>query len=277
LRSSSKWLIAAVLLLALAARAFAGALDDLESAQEALYARIQPSVVLISDGNGFGSGFFVSANGLVLTNAHVVGKAKQVDVVTADGTKLRGEVVERGGDDVDLALVQVPLTRTPPLRFARGELRVGQWVGAVGHGMGGIWAFTTGMISNVYPVGDARPIFQTQIPLNPGNSGGPVFDKRGEVVGIVTAGIKEANSINLAIRSSVALSSLTKLGDRCECLVVEAPAGANVFVDDQAVGRGPRVVVPVAAGDHDVVVNAAGKLERRQVVFPATRRVKLVP
>ncbi len=265
----------ALALLLVAAHALADAIDDLESAQQALYTRIQPSVVLISDGRSFGSGFFVSRDGLILTNAHVVGDAQEVDVVTASGAKLRGRVIERAAKDTDLALVEVELAQTPSLRFARGELRVGAWVGAIGHGMGGIWAFTTGMVSNVYPVGDARPIFQTQIPLNPGNSGGPVFDKHGEVVGIVTAGIKEANSINLALRSNLALTTLTRLAGRCECLVVEAPTGATVFVDDLPAGRGPRVIVPVGPGDHDVVVNAASGVTRRSVSFPATRRLAL--
>jgi S1-C subfamily serine protease len=281
LRSSSsraRALAGAALALGLvvaAASAAAGALDEVEREQQALYARLQPSVVLISTPEGLGSGFFVSRDGLVLTNAHVVGDEDVVDVVTASGARLRGRVVERAPDEVDLALVEVKLADTPPLRFARGDLRVGAWVGAIGHGMGGVWAFTTGMVSNVYPVGDQRPIVQTQIPLNPGNSGGPIFDKRGDVVGVVMAGMKEANSINLAIRSDVALARLDTLAARCECLVVEAPKGATIFVDDAPAGRGPRVVVPVAPGAHDVVVSSGGKFERQSVTFPATRRVRL--
>ena len=71
-------------------------------------------------------------------------------------------------------------------------------------------------------------VFQTQIPLNPGNSGGPIIDRTGRVVGIVTAGIKEANSINFGIDIGVALRSLSRLSALCDCLTISAPDGVPV-------------------------------------------------
>jgi len=174
--------------------------------------------------------------------------------------------------------VQVPRQGTPALALAGRELRVGAWVGAVGHGLGGVWAFNTGMVSNIYPVGTAgkdKPIFQTQIPLNPGNSGGPIFDKLGRVVGVVTSGIKASNSINFAIRVDTALERFPRLVKLCDCLVVEAPAGAPVFVDEVLVGQGPRVIVPVTRAAHDVIVSVGGKVRRERIEFPAVRRLDL--
>jgi S1-C subfamily serine protease len=87
-----------------------------------------------------------------------------------------------------LALVQVQLESTPWLPFRDvNSLRIGEWAGAVGHGLGGIWTYNTGMISNIYPFDDSKPLIQTQLPLNPGSSGGPLMTPEGEVIGIVTA------------------------------------------------------------------------------------------
>jgi S1-C subfamily serine protease len=250
-------------------------LAALEAAQQRLFAELAPSVVFISNKEGFGSGFLVSRDGLVLTNAHVVGTAATVDVVMNDGRRHTGTVLEKH-KSIDLALVQLPIATSAPLTFADGEaLRVGAWIGAIGHGRGGIWTYNTGMVSNIYPIESGRPVFQTQIPLNPGASGGPIFDRRGRVVGVVTAALKDADSINFGINIAVALKELKQLGARCECLVVSAPDKTPVFIDGVMRGLGPRVVVPATPGAHEVV--AVVKNQRRKLVveFPAQRVVTL--
>jgi serine protease Do len=270
---------------ALAGEVAAGPLADLEREQQALFARVQPSIVVISDGRSVGSGFFVSRDGLILTCAQVAGTAAEVDVVTPEGNKLRGKVIERAAG-VDLALIEVPWKQSPPLVLSRAPLRMGAWVGAVGHGMGGVWSFTTGMISSVSPQGQQdgqdgrngqneslRPVFQIQIPLEPGNAGGPVFDKDGRVVGIVTAGSRAPSGVHFAIRADLALTRLTRLADRCDCLVLEAARGTLLFVDDQHAGSGPRVVWPVTPGEHEVMATMAGRVWRQKVRFPETRKL----
>lgn len=246
----------------------------LEQRQQALFEKIAPSVVFLSQDGSFGSGFYVQSN-LVLTNAHVVEDGDRVDVVLHDGRRAIGTVVERAADKIDLALVEVSETGKPLRLATQANLRVGTWVASVGHGMGGIWTFTTGMISNIYPQGHERPVFQTQIPLNPGASGGPVFDGSGKVLGVVTAGIEESNAINFAIRSDVATLKLERLATDCNCLVVLAPKAVNVFVDGKMRGVGPRVVVPAVKGTYHVFIVVGGKMKESKVKYPATRTVDL--
>lgn len=261
---------------ALIAAGGADALAAVEARQQEIFDRIAPSVVFITAEGGFGSGFFVAADGLVLTNRHVVGKVPEVSVILHDGRTVAGQVVERAANEIDLALVRVPVENVPALSLeVPGDLRIGSWVASVGHARGGAWAFNVGLVSNIYPVGSDRPVFQTQIPLAPGSSGGPVVDKGGRVVGIVTAGIEGAGAINFAIRSDVALRTLQGLASLCACIVIEAPAGTPVFVDGRMAGVGPRVVIAAAARSYEISAVVAGQMKREKVRFPEQRSVRL--
>jgi len=240
------------------------ALEDLERRQQQLFLRVAPSVVLISTRTGIGTGFFVSEDGLILSNAHVVGEEKAVSVLLQDGRKLDGKVEALAPDGIDLALVRVPIANSKPLPIGGSSLQVGSWVASVGHGLGGAWTFTTGMVSNIYPLGTERPVFQTQIPLNPGNSGGPIVDRNGKVVGIATAGVSRSNDVNFALRADIALRVFPSLTTDCDCLVIQAPAGVSVFVDGVLAGKGPRVVVPVSAS-RTYRVQAASKEAIREI------------
>jgi serine protease Do len=271
--------MAVVLLLLLVAGpvlAETDALRAIEAHQQDLFERTAPSVVFLRTDKGFGSGFIVSPSGLILTSAHVVAGAAQVAVVLHDGRQLTGTVVERAAANIDLALIQVPIKGGRPLALAGlEELRVGSWVAAVGHGSGGIWTFNTGMVPNIYPAGASRPVFQTQIPLNPGSSGGPILDRQGRVIGVVTAGLTRSNSINFGIRSSVALQSLTRLEPLCECLKITAPAGVPIFVEGKMAGTGPRLLLPARPRAYEVFAVIRGRMVKRRVVFPAQRQAVL--
>ncbi|HEY0135955.1 MAG TPA: serine protease [Nannocystis sp.] len=250
-------------------------LAELEMAQQRIFVRLAPSVVFIHTKTGFGSGFVVSRDGLVLTNAHVVEAQATVGVVMHDGRTLTGTVLERAKSH-DLALVQLPLAKTEPIPLGDSEsLRVGAWAGAIGHGRGGIWTFNIGMISNIYPAESGRPVFQTQIPLNPGASGGPILDRKGQAIGIVTAKLKDAEAINFGIKIDVALRELKPLAARCECIIVVAPEGVPVLVDGVMRGVGPRVVVPVSPGAHEVVTVVKDKRRRVSINFPEQRNITI--
>jgi S1-C subfamily serine protease len=252
-------------------------LAALEARQQAVFAKVAPSVVFIVTKEGMGSGFVVSRDGLILTNRHVVGDHETVDLVFYNGTRVKGKVVEHAGKDIDLTLIDAPIKHRKPLQLASVEdLEVGAWAAAVGHGRGAVWTFNTGMISNIYKSGGERPLIQTQIPLNQGNSGGPVVDRDGNVVGVVTAGDLEAQALNFAIKIDVAVRELKILRDRCNCMTVAVPAGTPVFVDGRMRGIGPAVPFIAERGrDYEVTAVVRGKRRSKTVRFPHQRRVSL--
>ena len=139
---------------------------------------------------GEGSGFFVSADGYIVTNNHVVDHAKTVTVTTQDGKTLDAKVV--GTDPkTDLALIKVNESGDYPfVAFSKEQPRIGDWVVAIGnpYGLGG--TVTAGIISaEGRDIGDGPydRFLQIDAPINRGNSGGPTFNMKGEVVGVNTA------------------------------------------------------------------------------------------
>lgn len=252
-------------------------IDEVERFQQAVFDAAAPSVVVIRHKDTLGTGFFVTAEGLILTNRHVVGYRKQVEVETYDGRKLQGQVVEVAEGKLDLALVKVEGKGFVPLKMSPlAKLRVGSWAATIGHGFGGIYTFTTGMISNIYPIGEDKPIVQTQIPINPGNSGGPILDRHGQAIAVVTAKMHDADNVNFSIRMDVAFKSLRLLGETCECLVVRTVPDVPVFINGVLVGKGPRVLHPVEHGLHVVEVPVMGGV-RQELTFPEVRVADVFP
>lgn len=136
---------------------------------------------------GQGSGFIVDANGLILTNAHVVADAKDVTVKLTDRREFSAKVL--GADPkTDIAVLKIEAKNLPtvPLGSAR-DLQVGEWVLAIGSPFGFENSVTAGVVSakgRSLPDDSLVPFIQTDVAVNPGNSGGPLFNARGEVVGI---------------------------------------------------------------------------------------------
>jgi len=268
--------IAIVAVCLLARIAAADSLADQEDAQVKLFSKVAPAVIFIGDDKSLGTGFFVTAKGLALTAAHVVDGDQSVAVVLYGGKRTRGKVVARNAD-FDVALLQVAVEQpvaTLTLAIAV-DLRVGQWVGAVGHGLGGVWAYTIGMVSNLYENKQGTKIVQTQIPLNPGNSGGPIFDRTGRVVAVVSRGATTANSINLGVHVADAFLVFDQLLPVCNCLAIDVKGAEPVFLDDAMIGKGPRVLVAPKPGEHTVSVVVDGKQIARVIHFPADQRLKL--
>jgi serine protease Do len=134
---------------------------------------------------GVGSGFIVSADGYVLTNAHVVDGAEQVYVRLTDKREFKARII--GADKrTDVALVKIEATGLPSVRFGDiNRLRVGEWVIAIGSPFNLDNTVTAGIVSaKARDTGDMVPFIQTDVAINPGNSGGPLINMRGEVVGI---------------------------------------------------------------------------------------------
>lgn len=137
---------------------------------------------------GIGSGFIISADGLVLTNAHVVADARSVMIRLADTKReFPGKVL--GVDEPsDVALVKIDATGLPVAKLGNSSaVRPGQWVAAIGSPFGFSNTITAGIVSATnreLPDESMVPFIQTDVALNPGNSGGPLIDMSGEVVGI---------------------------------------------------------------------------------------------
>lgn len=132
-----------------------------------------------------GSGFIVSDDGYIITNNHVIDKASKIIVTLNDGKELVGEVI--GTDErTDLALIKVEADDLKPLKIGGSDdLKKGQWVLAIGSPFGLDSTVTAGIVSAINrDTGDYLPFIQTDVAVNPGNSGGPLIDLSGEVVGV---------------------------------------------------------------------------------------------
>ena len=136
---------------------------------------------------GLGSGFIVSADGVIITNAHVVDGAQEVDVKLTDKREFRAKVV--GVDKrSDVAVIKIDAKNLPVVRLGNpAESQVGEWVLAIGSPFGFENTATAGIVSaksRNLPGDSYVPFIQTDVAVNPGNSGGPLFNARGEVIGI---------------------------------------------------------------------------------------------
>jgi Do/DeqQ family serine protease len=155
---------------------------------------------------GTGSGFILSADGMILTNAHVVDGATAVNVVLKDGRRFQGKVM--GQDTLtDVAVIKIQAGGLPTVREGDSDkLRPGEWAIAIGNPLGLDNTVTAGIISatgrNAGDIGasDKRVgLIQTDAAINPGNSGGPLLNQLGEVIGMNTAIIGGAQGLGFAI------------------------------------------------------------------------------
>ncbi len=170
----------------------------------------------IQQQQGQGSGFIVDADGIVLTNAHVVEGASEVGVTLPDGRSFTGKVL--GADPLtDVAVVKVVGTRLPVATLGdSSRVRPGEWAIAIGNPLGLDNTVTAGIISaiqrtNAVGEGQRVPYIQTDAAVNPGNSGGPLINDRGQVIGINTA-IRQAPGAGLSF--AIPINTARQIADQ---------------------------------------------------------------
>lgn len=181
--------------------------------------RVKPAVVQISANNATGSGMVLDNVVNILTNAHVVARVTTVTVRLSTGRTVQGRVVARD-EDRDLAIVRIDPQNLPTVRLGDStSLRTGEDVIAIGYALNlpGEPSVSRGLVSGIR---DAQrtdlKYIQTDAAVNPGNSGGPLLNSRGEVVGIVTSRItsdagRAVQGVNLAIAISSAKPTIDRL------------------------------------------------------------------
>ena len=223
------------------------------------------------EANSLGSGFIISADGEILTNAHVVDGADEIIVKLADNSEKAAKVI--GLDKAsDVALLKIDAAGLPVVQIGdSSQLEVGDWVLAIGSPFGLEHTATQGIVSALgrsLPDGNYVPFIQTDVAVNPGNSGGPLFNTRGEVVGINSQiysrsggymGLSFAIPINTATSAArqlaanghvergwlgVGIQSLN--GDLAKSFGLEKPAGALVGQVDKT---GPASKAGLKPGD----------------------------
>ncbi|TAK49015.1 MAG: DegQ family serine endoprotease [Xanthobacteraceae bacterium] len=230
--------------------------------------------------NSLGSGFIIDASGIVVTNNHVIADADEINVILNDGTKLRAEIMGRD-KKTDLALLRVkPSKPLTAVKFGDSDaLRLGEWVIAIGNpfSLGG--TVTAGIVSarnRDIQSGPYDNYIQTDAAINRGNSGGPLFNLNGEVIGINTAIISPSGGsigIGFAVPSKTAtavIDQLRQFGETrrgwlgvriqqvtdeiAESLNIKPPRGALIAgIDD----KGPAKPAGIEPGD--VVIKFDGK------------------
>jgi S1-C subfamily serine protease len=254
---------------------------------EEIVRRAAPAVLLLRGAQKQGTGFLITSTGVVATNAHVVRDEPRLVAVAAGGREYPARIAYLDAD-VDFALVKIEGTGMPHLALSDlSRISPGESVVAIGNPGGGMAnSVTKGIVSAIGLKRELGPgtWIQTDAAVNPGNSGGPLLDSAGEVIGITTAravagpaasggGATPLEGIGFALSSADMLRILRRFYPDTGIEKLSAPAaqpgegtvhifsepdGAEIFVDGKFVGTASSTF-RLAAGPHEIIVRAAGR------------------
>jgi S1-C subfamily serine protease len=244
-------------------------------AEQDLYEKFSGSVVLIVAPKSLGSGTLIADDGVILTAWHVVAGQKSVGVIfkpSSEDTRVYpSDAVEakvlRVDEVADLALVKI--TAVPPGMRAVAladptTVKVGADVHAIGHPMGEVWSYTKGIVSQIranfgWTIADdgvdhRADVVQTQTPISPGNSGGPLLNEAGEIIGVASFGGEQGTQINYGIASGEVRRFMKATSDRLARRARATASAAAVPAKTKACK--PELMSSTRSTEHDTAVFA---------------------
>lgn len=205
-----KNLVVLILILLISPSSYA--FDSEEFATISLYKKINPAIVCIDSqikrGMSCGTGCIIDKSGLILTSAHVIESGENIVVTMSNGQNYEAKVVKRFDENEDIVLLKIPVTKKlKVVKFGDSEkIKVGQKVLAIGNPFGFSGTLTQGIISRIDYV---KNRIQTDAAINPGSSGGPLLNKKGEIIGINQAIFNPDNNIsNIGIGFAIPINSV---------------------------------------------------------------------
>lgn len=211
---------------------------------------------------GVGSGFVVSADGYVLTNAHVIDGADEVYVTLADKREFKAKVV--GADArTDVAVVKIEAAGLVPVKVGDvGRVKVGEWVMAIGSPFGLENTVTAGIVSaKARDTGEFLPFIQTDVAINPGNSGGPLINMRGEVIGINSQILSRSGGF-MGISFSIPIDEATRVADQLRTSGKVSRGRIGVQIDQVTKDVAESLGLPKATGALVRAVEAGGPADK---------------
>lgn len=255
-----------------------------------------PAVVTVQAGSKSGSGFFITASGIVVTNRHVIEGSQAASITTSKGETISSETIFEHPSN-DLALIKVKPGEYPFLRLADpSSTNVGSDVIAIGSpGLPGSNALlvntvTKGVVSAFRKSDSFGILLQTDVSINHGNSGGPLLNANGEVVGVNTLGVRDegATGLNFAIFSSEVLKmlkehfsyspnystqSLSVTNSRVSVEISSEPVGADIYVDGKFDSSTPAKLL-LSPGEHIIRITRPGFKDWERKILVESGAVK---
>ena len=212
--------------------------NDLQLSPTELYAICSESVVQVNAGSSLGSGFFYSDNTIV-TNYHVIDEASSLSVQLKDGTELQVSKVLGYSESLDIALLYVK-SDSPVLPINSHGVLIGETTYTIGSSLGLANTFSNGIVTNDCRIFDDVQYIQTNAAISQGNSGGPLLNAYGEVMGITTGNFTDGQNLNLAIDiKQVSLVNISEPMTTDEYLQSIADRENKKFYEDSSFSKSP--------------------------------------